>query len=176
MGPAIRGTLHSVHIPLAKTQAYGCISLEGSLGTMWGSSWELKRKGNRFGKELSSLLHRSNHHICTFPSSAVVRECAEQGPSYPSTWPHFTEWCIFNFHAWRKAALDHKLHESRNWVCLLLFMIICVQLTNWRSNLLAKMWKKNYNRKINEWMKFPQNLTSRQLVNSKFTRHNHVEI
>ena len=37
----------SVHAPLAKTQAHGRIGLQGSLGT-W-SSWELKRKGNRFG-------------------------------------------------------------------------------------------------------------------------------
>lgn len=85
MGPTKCGALHSVHISLAKTQAYGCISLEGSLGTMWGSSWELKRKGNRFGKELSSLLYRTDHHIRTFPSSAIVRECTERGASYPST-------------------------------------------------------------------------------------------
>lgn len=85
MGPTKCGALHSVHTPLAKTQAYGCISLERSLGATRGSSWELKRKGNRFGKELSGLLHRTDHHICTFPSSAIVRECAERGASYPST-------------------------------------------------------------------------------------------
>lgn len=60
----------SAHTLLAKTQACGC---KGVWGHGLAGSW--RGRENRFGKQLTSVLYRIDNHICTFSSSAIVRDC-----------------------------------------------------------------------------------------------------